>query len=115
MKFILLAALLLGAAPSAAIPPPPLCRVTAFSVHIPFPPLRSIRVELRPECPLAGHAFVRLKSTSGATDPVYGWDELTYNAPSVTFRGVLSNWGLEWKAASIKTYPVPEVVTHAGP
>ena len=119
LRPVLLAALMLGAATSSAAAPaanaPPLCRVSASSVGIPFPPLRTVVLRLRPECPASGHAFVRLKSSFNATDPVYGWDELTYNAPSVTFRGVLSNWGLEWKAASIKTYPVPEVVTHAGP
>ena len=101
----ILLSLLLSAAP---LPGPPLCRVTAVYRGIPFPPLRSVTVRLRPECPAAGHAFVRLQSTSGATDPAYGWDELTYNDPSILFRGVLPNWRAEWQAESGKTYTIPE-------
>ena len=105
-RFLALA-LLLGSA--ASTPSPPLCRVTATVRGIPFPPLRSITLRLRPECPPDGHAFVRLASTSGATDPVYGWDELTYNNPVTVFRGVLPHWHSEWQAWSGKPYVIPEV------
>jgi hypothetical protein len=109
--------LLLGLLLSAALPAsvgPPLCRVTASVRGIPFPPLRTITVKLRPECPTDGHAFVRLKSTSGATDPAFSWDELTFNAPSILFRGVLPNWSSEWQAGSGKTYRIPETLSRPG-
>ena len=99
--------LLLGLLLSAA-PGPPLCRVTASVRSIPFLALRSITLRLRSECPPEGHAFVRLKSTSGATDPAYGWEELTRNSPSILFRGVLLNWSSEWQAGSGATYRIPE-------
>lgn len=111
MLKLALAALTLGAASAAAAssPSPPLCRVVAVSLSIPFPPLRSVRVSLRPECPPGGHAFIRLKSSYGPTDPLYGWAELTTSHPTLLFRGVLGNWTTEWEAASGKPYTVPEL------
>ena len=104
--FPLLLTVLLSTPPAAS--GPPLCRVTAVSHGIPTPPLRTIVIRLRPDCAPDEHAFVRLKSTYGSTDPVYGWEQLTYNSPFVIFRGVLPNWTPEWQAASGITYRIPE-------
>jgi hypothetical protein len=103
--------LLLGILLSAilpAAPGPPLCRVTAAVYGIPFLSFRTVTVRLRPECPADGRAFVRLQSSSGATDPAYGWDELTYSNPTLRFQGVLPNWWPEWQAGSGKAYRIPE-------
>ena len=107
LRPILLAALMLGAASSSAADPP-LCRVTAVSRGIPTPPMRTIIIRLRPDCPPNGQAFVRLRSTFGSTDPVYGWEKLTIFSPFVIFRGVLPNWTPEWQAASGLAYRIPE-------
>jgi len=109
----LLLGLLLSAALPAA-PGPPLCRVVATVRGIPFPPLRSITLTLRPDCPPDGHAFVRLKSSSGATDPTSSWDELTRLNPAILFRGVLPHWVAEWQAGSGKTYRIPESPSPTG-
>jgi len=110
MKYILLAALLSGAASAVvARPPPVLCRVQATSERILFPPLRSITLSLRPECPDHAHAYVRLRSETGATDPLDGsFRELTRSRPALTFSGVLNHWHSEWQAASGATYTIPE-------
>ncbi|MGY2892738.1 hypothetical protein [Deinococcus sp. UYEF24] len=111
MKSILVLAALLTGAASAALsrPPPVLCRVSATSERILFPPLRSITLSLRPECPENAHAYVRLHSETGATDPLDGsFRELTRSRPTLTFNGVLTHWRPEWQAASGRTYTVPE-------
>ncbi len=110
MRIQLLGVLLLGAAllTSAAPPPEPLCRVSASSITSPFRPLRKVIVKLR-DCAPNGHAFVRLQSSSGATDPVYGWRELNAARPGFTFTGVLPHWKPQWEAASGLAYTVPEL------
>jgi len=110
MKTLLFAALLLGGASAAiAQPPPVLCRVQATSECLLFPPLRSITLSLRPECPDHTYAYVHLHSETGATDPPGGsFKELTRSRPVLTFSGVLNHWRPEWQAASGRTYTVPE-------
>ena len=80
----------------------------AHFIFSPFHPLRKVIVKLR-DCAPNGHAFVRLQSTSGATDPVYGWRELNARRQGFTFTGVLPNWKLQWQAASGLAYVVPEI------
>ena len=105
-----LAALILvvaGSLAPAASLPPPLCRVQASATAL-FMGLRSIDISLRPECPPLGHAYVRLRSTTGATDPAYSWRELTQDAPGTRFLGVVEHWRPEWQAASGLAYRIPE-------
>lgn len=110
LAVLLLPALLLPALLMARPSPgPPLCRVRAAALgNLYLPALRTVSVQLKPGCPVNGHAWVRLRSEAGATDPVYGWIELTADTPSHTFLGALSNWHPEWEAESGLTYRVPE-------
>ena len=104
MSLALLLFVLLGAAPAPLIP---LCRVTVTASNLPWPPLRSLTIALRPDC-LNGHAFVRLASSFGPTDPPNGWRERTTLNPRTRYDGVIGNWHPEWQAASGITYRIPE-------
>lgn len=88
-------------------PEPPLCRVVAAQSAELFG-LRTVIVGLRPGCPKTGRAYVRLQSSSGATDPPNDWLELSDAVPSHPFLGVLSIWRPQWRSASGKSWPVPE-------
>ena len=118
MKSILFAALFLGAAFAVApsINSPLLCRVTARTVPSPLSWLTSIQVELRPGCPAAGLARVRLLSDAGGTDPPSGWLPLTPCRTEQkqtcvhTWRGVLLRplgWRPQWQAAGGRAYDIP--------
>ena len=108
LKHILALLLLAPSSATAQSGPQPLCRVVAVSYSIPIPPLRSLTLTLRPGCPPNGHADVRLHSSSGATDPAYGFNLLTPDTPTITYSGVLSNWLAEWQDASGRTWHVRE-------
>jgi hypothetical protein len=110
---LLLALPLLRGAPTPS--PPPLCQVQAMLVPSPVAWLTSITLQLRPGCPAAGSAQVRLRSDLGSTDPPGGWLLLTpctsgQHTCRADWRGVLLrplNWRPQWRAASGRPYDIP--------